>query len=363
MKAAVLERVGDPLRIEELTIDPVRPGEVRVAFRAAGVCHSDVHQADGAWGDLDPIVLGHEGAGVIESVGPGVADLRAGDTVTLNWFLSCQNCRECRRGRPWLCGHVSGDGRRQDGSTPLHRQDGSPMLSYAGLGTFAEAAVVPADAAIRIPPDVPPEVGALIGCAVTTGVMAVLRTARVTAGSSVLVVGLGGVGLSVVMGAALAGATRIVAMDLSPEKLEMGRLLGATDLVLAQGEEENLEAILALCPGGVDYSFEAIGVQSTIELAVNALAGGGSAVLVGMTSTDATVSFHPLQITEGGRRIIGSNYGSSIPAVDFPMIADLYLAGRLPIDRLVGKRISLAEVNSAMEALRRGEGLRSVVVF
>ncbi|HVL53965.1 MAG TPA: alcohol dehydrogenase catalytic domain-containing protein, partial [Vitreimonas sp.] len=281
MRGAVIVRAGEPFRIEQLDLDEPRAGEVRVRMLAAGVCHSDLHVRDGEWPRPGPILAGHEGAGVIDAVGPSVDRRLVGRPVALNWLAPCLGCRSCRRGRPWACtGSAALEHRMPDGSTRVHRSDGTDVLPYCGLGTMADAAVVPIEAAIALPGGVPPEVAALIGCCVATGVGAVVNTARVPAGSAVVVIGLGGVGLSIVMGAALAGAARIVAVDRVPEKLDRARAVGATHGVMAADREGTDAAIREAAGGEPDFVFEAIGLSATIEQAIELLPPGGTAVLV-----------------------------------------------------------------------------------
>lgn len=364
MRAAVLEAARSALRVEELELESPRAGEVLVRIAASGVCHSDLHQADGDWGETGPMVLGHEGAGIVEAVGEGVTTPRAGELVALNWYYPCLSCEACQRGRQWMCsGSGALDNRMPDGTNRLRRADGTEVAAYLALGTFAERTVVPAQAAVPVPDEVPPEVAALIGCSVTTGVMAALRTAGIRPGSSVAVIGLGGVGLSVVMGAALAGAATIVAVDLVPAKLDRARDVGATHTVVASDPEATHEAIREATAGGPEFAFEAVGLASTIELAVSVLPMGGTAVLVGLTRYGERPSFDAFDLVDGSRRIVGANYGWSIPAVDFPRLAGLYLTGRLPVDRLIDERIGLDGVNAAFDAMRRGEGVRRVIVF
>ncbi len=364
MRAAVLDGPGTPLMVEELELEPPRAGEVLVRIEASGVCHSDLHKADGDWGETGPMVLGHEGAGVVEAVGEGVEVPRVGQLVALNWYFPCLSCQACQRGRQWMCsGSGALENRMPDGTNRLRRGDGTEVIAYLALGTFAERVVVPVQAAVPVPDEVPPEVAALIGCSVTTGVMAALRTAEVRPASRVAVIGLGGVGLSVVMGAALAGANTIVAVDLVLAKLDRARDLGATHAVLATDADAAREAIREATGGGPEFAFEAVGLASTIELTISVLPMGGTAVLVGLTRYGERASFDAFDLVAGSRRIVGSNYGWSIPAVDFPRLAGLYLAGRLPVDRLIDERIGLDGVNSAFDAMRRGEGVRQVIVF
>jgi S-(hydroxymethyl)glutathione dehydrogenase/alcohol dehydrogenase len=375
IRAAVIDRPGVPVRIETLELDPPGPGEVRVRMASAGVCHSDLHVRDGEWERAGPIVLGHEGSAVIEALGPGVAaahpGLRVGGLVALSWLIPCGSCRACRSGHVWSCSaSPSYTHQMPSGRVALHRPVGSEptrprdVLTYCAIGTFADRQNVPAGAAIPVPDGTPPDVAALIGCCVTTGVGAALKTAEVRPGSSVVVIGLGGVGLSCVMGAALAGAERIVAVDRVPAKLELARGVGATDGIIAGADADQLlGAIRELTDGGPDTCFEAIGLPATIETAIACLPTGGSACLVGMTPFGVRASFEPFPFVDGGRRIVGSNYGSADPAVDFPRYAALHLAGRLPADRLVTGRTGLDGLEDAFDAMRRGEGVRTMLGF
>ena len=365
MRAAVIERAGEPVRVEELTLDPPRRGEVRVRMLASGVCHSDLHVRDGDWERPGPIVLGHEGAGIVEDVGEGVDVPRVGQLVALTWYAPCRHCIHCLAGREWLCNDSpSLQHRMADGTTRLHRSDGSEILAYLSIGTFAEAQVVPATAAIPMPDGIDPAAAALIGCCVSTGVGAALKTAELRPGATVLVLGLGGVGLSVVMGAMLAGAAQIVAVDRVQAKLDLAGELGATDTILAATDRnETLQAIRDVTSGGPDVAFEAIGRGETIELAVEAVPPGGTAVLVGLTPFGTRASFDVFPFVDGSRRIIGSNYGYAVASVDFPRYAALHLEGRLPIERLIDRRIGLDGIEEALDRMRNGEGLRSVVSF
>jgi S-(hydroxymethyl)glutathione dehydrogenase/alcohol dehydrogenase len=364
VRAAVLRDAGAPATLEPLRLDEPREGEVRVRILASGVCHSDLHVRDGDWPRPLPIAMGHEGAGVVEAVGPGVRSLSIGQPVALSWLVPCGVCRSCRGGRVWACTNSpSFRHARTDGSAWLSAADGSPVLSYCGIATMAEATVVPEAAAIALPNGVDPAVAALIGCCVTTGVGAVLKTAAVPAGASVAVLGLGGVGLSCVMGAVLAGASRIIAIDRSASKIETARSIGATDGVLATDAATTLGALRDLTDGGPDFAFEAIGRVETVELAIEALPLGGTAILVGLTLFEARASFGVYPLVDGSRRILGSNYGFADPATDFPHYAALHLAGRLPADRLIDRRIGLDDLEPAFDRLRAGDGLRQVIVF
>jgi S-(hydroxymethyl)glutathione dehydrogenase/alcohol dehydrogenase len=369
IRAAVLDRPGVPSRIEELDLAQPRDGELRVRMVASGVCHSDLHVRDGEWDRPGPIVMGHEGAGVVDALGPGVDEtdtgLRIGRLVALAWTTPCGRCRSCLAGRTWECPDSPAYRHRMsDGTSRLSRLGGGEVLSYCAIGTMADAQVVPMAAAIPMPDGTPPAVAALIGCCVTTGVGAVTKTVPVEAGQSVAVIGLGGVGLSAVMGAALADARRIVAVDRVAAKLDLARDLGATDTVLA-GDDAALTtaAIRDATDGGPDVCVEAIGLPSTIEIAIGSLPNGGTALLVGMTPFGARASFEVFPFVDGGRRIVASNYGSAVPAIDFPRYARLHLDGRLPIDRLVTGRIALEGLETAFDEMRRGEGVRSVIEF
>ena len=367
VQAAVIERAGAPVSIETLSLADPGPDEVLVRMTSAGVCHSDLHVRDGHWQRPGPIVMGHEGAGIIETVGAGVDPSLVGRSAALSWYAPCLRCRECQRGRQWLCsGSPSLRHAQADGTTRLARPNGSPVLAYLSIGTMAEAEVVPASAVVPMPDGVPPEVAALIGCAVSTGVGAVVRTAEVPAGASVAVIGLGGVGLSCVMGAALAGASRIIAVDVSRTKIDLALDLGATYGVHADPADPatTVDGIRSAAgQGGPDFVFEAIGLPATISQAIAALPPGGTAVLVGLTRFGQSASFEAFPFVDGGRRILGSNYGSAVAAVDFPKYAEAYLAGRLPIDRLIDRRLPLADLEDAFDRLRAGDAARQMVMF
>jgi S-(hydroxymethyl)glutathione dehydrogenase / alcohol dehydrogenase len=370
IRAAVLDRPGVPTRVETLDLDAPGAGEVRVRMLASGVCHSDLHVRDGEWERAGPIVLGHEGAAIVEELGPGVGasdpGLHSGDLVVLAWLIPCGRCRACRAGHVWLCSSSpSYTHRMPSGRAALHRPDGGDdVLTYSAIGTFADRQNVPAAAAIAIDPATPPDVAALIGCCVTTGVGAMTKTAEIEPGARVAVIGLGGVGLSCIIGAALTEAKQIVAIDRVPAKLDLARALGATDTILAGDDDaETLAAIRDVTDGGPDVCAEAIGLPKTIELAIESLPTGGAAILVGMTPFGIRASFEAFPFVDGGRRIIASNYGSAIPAVDFPRYAELHLAGRLPAERLVTGRIGLDDLEGAFASMRRGEGVRNVISF
>ncbi len=345
--------------VEQLELEAPRAREVLVRLGASGVCHSDLHVVDGEWQRPTPVVMGHEGAGVVEAVGEGVRSVAVGDHVVLSWYYACGRCAHCLAGRAWACsGTRAGQCVMDDGTTRFRRPgSGEDVFTYLAVGSMAERSVVPEAAAIPVPREVPWDVAALIGCAVTTGVGAVWNTARVEPGASVVVVGCGGVGLSVVMGAALAGADPIVAVDVAEEKLALAREVGATAAVSSADEAREFVG------GGVDYVFEAIGLVETIEAVPSLLRTGGVGVLVGLTAAGVRASFDVYSFVDAGKTLVGSIYGGAVPALDFPRIARLYLAGRLPLDRLVSHRIRLDDVDEAFAAMRRRERARSVVVF
>jgi S-(hydroxymethyl)glutathione dehydrogenase / alcohol dehydrogenase len=366
IRAAVLRQLGRPVTVEQLTVADPAAGEVRVRMTAAGLCHSDLYVRDGAWARPTPVVMGHEGAGVVESVGDGVDPALVGGQVVLSWQVPCGTCRACAEARPWACQQSpSFSYLRRDGSAAYTDARGQPIHSYSALATMSEATIVAEAAAVPIPDDVDPGVAALIGCCVSTGVGAVRKTAQVAAGSSVVIIGLGGVGLSCVMGAALAQAGRIVVVDRQSQKLDLALELGATHAVPAGADvDATLRALLAELPtAGADYAFEAAGRAETATLAAEALAPDGLAVMVGMPPMGARASFDVYRLVDGNRRIVGSNYGHTDPAVDFPAYAELHRAGRLPVERLIDRRLDLAEIEDAFDRLRAGTALRQVVVM
>ena len=354
VRGAVLERPGADVEMWELELAPPGPGEVEVEIAAAGVCGSDVHVVRGEWDVPMPVVLGHEGAGVVSSVGPGVDALAAGDHVILSWVPQCGECRQCREGRPWQCELVATvvapGGVLHDGTSRWRRGD-EVVHHYLGVSSFAERVVVPASGAIRIRPDAPLDVVAIVGCAVATGVGAVRNTAQVPAGANVAVIGCGGVGLSVVQGARLAGAARIVATDVAPEKLEVAARLGATETVAA-GEPLGDD---------LDFVFDAIGKIETTEQAIGALGQGGAAVIVGLPPTGMSARFDPLALAEANQRILGSNYGSVDPQRDIPLLVDLFMDGELDLDGLISGRRPLHEAAQALADLAAGRTLRTLL--
>lgn len=365
IRAAVLASPGQPTRVEALHLEKPRADEVRVRLTASGICHSDLHVRDGHWARPTPIVLGHEGAGLVVETGAEVSDLVVGQPVVLSWMMPCGSCRDCRSGRSWACASSpSFSHRRADGSTVHSRADGTPVLSYSRIGTSAEETVVPAAAAIPIPPGVDPAAAALIGCCISTGIGSVRRTAEVPAGASVAIFGLGGVGLACVMGAVLAKAGQIIVVDRVASKIELARSLGATAGVLvADGSTGPIGEIRSMSDGGPDFAFDATGVPAAIDMAISTVRSGGTTVLVGMPPQGIKASFDVYPFVDGGRRILGSTYGSSDPTVDFATYAQLNLTGRLPIERLVDRRVTLDDIESSFDRLRDGQVGRQVIVF
>ena len=376
IRGLVFAGAGQPLAVETLTLDAPGPGEVAVRMLASGVCHSDLHVVDGDWARPAPIVLGHEGSALVMALGPGVTErfpeLVPGALVVLAWTAPCGTCPPCRRGEAWGCARPVGAGHRlRDDLARVHRDDGAPIGVYCGIGTFGSGQVVAAEAAIPVDPRTPPEVAALIGCAVTTGVGAVLETARVRPGQSVVVVGLGGVGLSAIMGAAHAGAGFIVALDTERQKVELARSLGAQAAVrvLPDDPAGTLALVRATLERagyggevGADHVFECIGQQGTVELAVDLARAGGTVTLVGMPPQGERAGIDVYRFVDEGKTLLGSDYGSSVPAIAFPRLARLHLEGRLPIDRLITERIDLEGVDAAFAAMRAGDGVRRVVI-
>lgn len=358
---AIVFRPGQGVVSERISVAPPGRGQVAVKIRASGVCHSDLHVVNGDWPSERPLVLGHEASGVVLDIGEGVGDIRPGDHVVLSWFAPCGKCANCVAGRPWICtGTTAIDNALPGGATAFTDEEMRPLWPYLGLGTFTDRIVVPESAIIVVPDELPFEVGALLGCSVTTGIGAVVNTARVQPGESAAVVGCGGVGLSIVMGLALAGAGEIIAIDVSEEKLAVAERLGATTLIRADQVDPVAEITERF--GGVHYAFEAIGRVQTIETLPSMLLPGGSAVLVGMTPIAARASISPFVIADQGLSILGCNYGSSIARLDIPRYAALFLADRLPLDQLIGNIRPLSEAQHALDDLRDGVGLRTVLV-
>ena len=364
MKAVVFRDPQSPIEFVDVDLAPPRAGEVRVRIAAAGVCHSDLHVKRGEWDAAAPLVMGHEGSGVVTELGEGVTTLAVGDHVVLSWVPPCGECRYCRAGHEARCQKVATVvaplGVLFDGTSRLSR-DGEQLHHYLGVSSFAEEVVVPASGAVKVRDDAPLDVVAVVGCAVATGVGAVLNTAAVEPGSTVAVIGCGGVGLNVVQGARLAGAERIVAIDVRPEKTQMALQFGATDRIDASLGDA-VAQLRELIPDGVDYAFDAIGRTSTTEQSIQMLGLGGAAVIVGLPPTGARASFEPLVLAEADQRILGSNYGSVRPSIDVPALVDRYMDGQLKIDPLISGRRPLSEAAAALDDLEAGSVLRTLLI-
>ena len=344
--------------VAELHLPEIGPGQVRVRIRAAGVCHSDLSMVDGTIRPPYPLVLGHEAAGEVVEAGEHVTRGAAGDHVVLNWQPACRRCWFCTHGQPWLCATSSGVAALENGIT----LDGAPVHVALGLGAFAGQVVVPQSAIVRVPPELDFDLAALLACSVLTGVGAVRNTAKVAPGESVVVIGLGGVGLSVVTAARAAGAAEVLAVDVSEAKKALAEAAGATDFVVSS---DNLSKdIRARTSGrGADHAFECVGRASTIRAAWRATRRGGQVTVVGMGGSEDVIALSALEIFSSARTLRASVYGSSDPDVDVPRLAQEVLAGTLSLNHLITDRIRLAEVPAAFDRMARGEGARSVVLL
>lgn len=364
MRAAVVRDVNQ-LTIEEVTLDPPRPYEVLVRMQAAGVCHSDLHTLQGQLRATPPLVLGHEGAGIVEAVGATVSHVKPGDRVLVNWIPACNACPTCRRGRPNLCERLVSTtfgALLPDGTTRLATQDGVALKHMLSSATMAEYAVLDATGVIPLPEDVPFDVAAIIGCAVVTGVGAVIHTAQAAPGTPAAVIGCGGVGLSALLGCVLAGCHPIVAVDTFESKLELARGLGATHTVLA-GRDDVVEALRALTGGGPETVLDSVGAPATIRQALLAARPGGTAVVMGLHGVKQEVAFAPGPLVFQNKRLLGSFFGGADPQVDLPMLVELYRAGRLPVQKLISQHYTLDQLPAAFAAMERGEVARGVIVF
>jgi S-(hydroxymethyl)glutathione dehydrogenase/alcohol dehydrogenase len=356
--AAVWHEVGGVPRVEDLELAPPGPGQVRVQLAATGVCHSDLSLAEGKLRHAMPMVLGHEGAGRVVETGDGVHELRVGDPVVLNWAPACRSCWFCEHGETYLCQNADRGYGREYG----HLKDGTAVHPGLGVGGFATETVVEELACVRLPADIPLIEAGLLGCAVLTGVGAVRNAARVQPGESVVVFGLGGVGLSAVQGARIAGAGQIIAVDPSPDKAELAYQLGATDVF--EPGPDLAKRIRARCDGrGADHAIECVGRAETIRMAWSSTRRGGHTTVVGLGAATDLVTFNALEITHFGRTLAGCMYGSADPAVDIQFLVECYRAGALDLRAMVTSEIPLTEVGAAFGLLAQGTGARSVVVF
>jgi S-(hydroxymethyl)glutathione dehydrogenase/alcohol dehydrogenase len=364
MSAAVLWEVGRPLSVERVELGPLEPTDVLVRVGASGLCHTDLEVMGGTLVLPVPIVLGHEGAGVVEAVGSGVRLVAPGDHVVCSWNPNCGHCFYCDQGQPILCEAVADHGRRgylTDGTSRLRAQD-QIVHHFSTVSSHAEYCVVPEAGAVPVPRELPFDRGCLIGCGVTTGIAAVIRCARVAPGTSVVVVGSGAVGLNVLQGARLAGARTIVAVDVSQRHLALAPRFGATHVVDAT-REDAVAVVRRLTAGrGADYAFEAAGNEVSLRATLEAARPGATVVILGKTGVDEKVAVRFGSLM-GEKRIVRSSYGGARPRVDFPRLAQAYLEGRLLLDELVTHRLRLADINDGFDGMRRGEVTRAVVVF
>ena len=358
-RAAVCRAFGEPLRVETIDLADPGPGEVRVRTAATAICHSDIFYLDGAWGGALPAVYGHEAAGTVEAVGPGVTRLNAGDRVVVTLIRSCGFCPACEEGAPVFCEEVF----PLDRQTPIRDSSGQPLTHGLRTGAFAEHMVVDASQAVRIPGDVPFDSASLVACGVLTGLGAVVNTAKVAAGASVVVIGCGGVGLNSVQGARLAGASPIIAVDVAPAKLDAALAFGATHAIDAR--REDVAARVAEWTKGrkADAVFVTVGVKGAVEQGISLMKRNGATVIVGMPPSGVGATIDPGWLAGDGQRILGSKMGSARPIIDIPKIVELYQAGRLKLDELISGRYGLDHINEAIASARSGTAIRNVIVF
>ncbi len=360
--AAILWEQGKPLSVEAADLGAPGPGEVLVEVKAAGVCHSDLHPARGDWPMKTPVVLGHEGAGIVREIGAGVKSVQCDDHVVFCWAPACGVCAPCREGRAVLCDRlekVTYRNRLPSGASHVHARD-QAVAPFLGTACFADFVIVPEEGAIRVSPDVPFDALATVGCAVVTGVGAVTNAAQVTPGSRVAVIGAGGVGLNVVQGAAIAGCEMVIAIDLRPAPLEIAKRFGATHTIAAG--EKLADAIRELTAGrGADFVFDTVGNPRTLTDALASARKGGTVVLTGLARGDTQAAFPMFPFVMQEKRLIGSVYGSGQPRRDIPNLVSLYQQGRLKLQELVSRTYTLSGVNDALEALASSDGARGVI--
>jgi len=359
MKAAVCHAFNTPLVIEDVVLAAPEAGQVEVKLAACAICHSDIHFMEGAWGGALPAVYGHEAAGVVTRAGAGVGNVAVGDHVVVTLIRSCGHCLPCIQGEHVLCETKF----PIDKKGPIAFTDGRPIKQALKTGAFAEAVVVHASQVVAIAKDVPLDSASLLACGVITGLGAVVNTARVPPGSTVAVIGVGGVGLNSVQGAKISGARRIIGIDLSDSKLEAARSFGATHGV-NPAREDAVEAVRAATDGrGADYVFVAVGAKSAIEQGFGLMRRGGTLVIVGMPANGVMAEFDPTGFADGSQHLLGSKMGSSRIAIDVPRLVELYRQGRLKLDELITGRYPIARINDAIASVKRGEALRNVIVF
>jgi S-(hydroxymethyl)glutathione dehydrogenase/alcohol dehydrogenase len=365
-KAAVLPALNEPLEIRDVEVESPRAGEVKVRMGASGVCHSDVSVQNGTLMSPTPIVLGHEGAGVVEEIGDGVTSVKPGDHIVISWVPQCGECFFCKKGQGYLCSKADialVAGGLLDGTTRF-TSDGQPLFQMAASGTFSEVTIIPEIGAVKIPDDIDMRVAALIGCGVLTGAGAALNTADIKKGDTVAVVGCGGVGLNVIQGARIAGAAEIIAIDMNETKLQMAKEFGATASVNAAQGDPVSQVMEMTEQRGADVSFEVIGLQQTIEQTITMARRGGEAILVGVPRMDVMLTLPAfLGVVVASKTIKGCWYGSSNVQQDVPKLVDLYKKGDLKLDELISRTISLDQVNDAFAAMQTGEVARSVIQY
>ena len=357
--AAVCREFGAPLSIEEIDIADPGPGEIRVKLAACAICHSDIFYIDGAWGGELPAVYGHEAAGIVESVGRGVAHLKIGDHVVVTLVRSCGRCSFCAEGAPVFCEAVF----PLDEKTPLHGRGGQALTHGLRTGAFAEHALVDASQAVAIPKDIAFEAASLIACGVLTGLGAVLNTAQARAGSGAIIIGCGGVGLNAIQGARLSGCSPIIGVDISPTKLAAAKAFGATHALNAKTEDITARVAEITHGRKADLVFVTVGVKGAAEQGVSLTRRNGACILVGMPASGVSASFEPGWLAADGTRIIGSKMGSARIQVDVPKIIALYREGRLKLDELISGRFALSQINAAIASTKGGDALRNVIVF
>jgi len=363
-KAVVCREWNKPVVVEEIQVESPRRGEVMVQIKACGVCHSDLSGTNGTIPLPPPTVLGHEAAGIIAEVGEGVTDIAVGDTVVISWVPMCGKCPYCVEGRPQLC-DVSAKATLTlpDGTSRYKDAKGNTLNHFAGTGVMTEYATLHRDNVIKIDPDVPLDKAALVGCAVMTGVGAALNTAKVRPGSSVAVFGAGGIGLNVIQGAALAGAEKIIAVDLEDKKLEFAAVFGATHTINPKTAGDAVQNIMALTGGGAEYTFECIGNAKVIEQAFAATRKGGTCVVVGVAKMTDQVTLGAFLLPFQEKVLTGSMYGSARPSIDFPRLLNLYKSHRLKLDELVTATYKIEEINRAFDDMQKGVNARGVILM
>ena len=357
VRGVVAREKGAPVTLETILVPDPGPGEAKVKIQACGVCHTDLHYREGAINDAFPYLLGHEAAGIVESVGEGVTDVAPGDYVILNWRAVCGQCRACRRGRPWYCFST------HNATQPMTLEDGTPLSPALGIGAFADKTLVAAGQCTKVDPKAPPQVAGLLGCGVMAGLGAAINTGGVSRGDTVAVIGCGGVGDAAIAGARLAGARTIIAVDVDDRKLEWAKDFGATHTVNSRSTDP-VEAIRGFTDGfGADVVIDAVGRPETYRQAFFARDLAGTVVLVGVPDPTMKIELPLIELFGRGGSLKSSWYGDCLPSRDFPTLIDLYLQGRLPLERFVSETIGLDGVEAAFEKMHHGDVLRSVVVL